>query len=225
MKPLVVGGIVAILGAGVVDAQPASRFYVGATATAQQVSADDVDSGSFMALGGVVGVRLTRAFSLEFETTRGFGEISRSDTGSFLSFAGPGATREEIQRLAPAMRHDTTWKPGLGWSALSMWRTTEPRRVGFAAFGGVTATHYEERSVMTVLAIPAGVDKTEAELHRMLPDGQVSRWRGGLTGGVLVPIRMTRQLSVAPEVRFTYGSFGDEKYTSLRGGARLLWGF
>ena len=67
--------------------------------------------------------------------------------------------------------------------------------------------------------------ETEADLHRMMPDERGSRARGGLTGGILVPIRLTRQVSVAPEIRYTYGSFADEIYNTFRGGARLMWGF
>jgi hypothetical protein len=224
MKILAITGIVLALGSGAAYGQTAGRFYAGTAVAAQQISADDVDGGT-SSIGAVVGVRLTPAFSIEFEASAGLGEASRVHSGTFISFAGSGASRDEIERLGVTMQSDTRWNPGFGWSALAMWRSTGPERIGVAVFGGVTTTHYDERRTLTVLNIPAGVDTTEAELHRMMPDEQGSRMRGGLTGGVLIPIRLTQQISVAPEFRYTYGSIGDEKYNTLGGGARVMFGF
>jgi hypothetical protein len=200
-------------------------LYAGAALAMQYVTADDVNSAEISSAGAVVGVRLTPTFSIEIEVNRGFGALSRIYSGTFVSFADPGESREEIERLAVTMQSDTRWTPGFGWAVLAMWRSTKPARVGTAAFAGITSPHYEERRTLTVLDIPDGVDRTEADLHRMIPDERGSRARGGLTGGILVPIRLTRQVSVAPEIRYTYGSFGDEIYNTFRGGARLMWGF
>jgi hypothetical protein len=224
MKTLAITGIVLALGSGAAYGQPARRFYVGTTIAAHQISADDVD-GWTSSIGAVFGLRLAPAFSLEFEASGGLGEASRVYSGTAISFAGPGASREEIERLGVTLQSDTRWNPGFGWSALAMWRSTGAERIGIAVFGGVTATQYDERRTLTVVSIPTGVDVTEAELHRMMPDEQQSRIRGGLTGGVLIPIRLTAQISVAPEFRYTYGSIGDEKYNTLGGGARVTWAF
>jgi len=224
MKQLAIAGIVVLLGTGPAYGQPAGRFYAGTAVAAQQISADDVDGGT-SSVGAVFGFRLTPAFSVEFEANGGLGEASRVYSGTFISFAGPGASRDEIERLGVTMQSDTRWNPGFGWSLLAMWRSRGAQRVGVAVFGGVTSTIYDERRTLTVLNIPPGVDRTETDLHRMMPDDHVSRMRGGLTGGVLVPVRLTRQISVAPEFRYTFGSIGDEKYNTLRGGARVMWGF
>jgi hypothetical protein len=224
MKILAITGILLAVGSGAAYAQPAGRFYAGTAVAAQQISADDVDGGT-SSVGAVFGFRLTPAFSIEFEANGGLGEASRVHSGTFISFAGPGASREEIERFGVTMQSDTRWNPGFGWSVLAMWRSTGPERIGVALFAGVTTTTYDERRTLTVLNIPSGVDKTEAELHRMMPDEHGSRVRSGLSGGVLIPIRLTRQVSVAPEFRYSYGSIGDEKYNTLRGGARLMWGF
>jgi hypothetical protein len=225
MKTVAIAVLMGALSSSAAHGQSAGRLYAGATLSAQYVSADDVDSGGISSAGAAVGFRLTPAFSIEVEANAGGGELTRVYSGWFVSFAGPGASREEIERLAPTMQSNTSWTPGFGWSVLGMWRSTHPGRVGAAIFGGITSTRYSERRTLTVLDIPAAVDVTEADLHRMMPDSQVSRSRGGLTGGVLVPIRLTQHLSVAPEVRYTYGSFGDEIYTTFRGGVRLMWGF
>ena len=225
MKNVAIAVIMGALSSSAAHAQSASRLYAGATLSAQYVSADDVNSGGISFAGAAVGFRLTPAFSIEIEANTGRGELSRVYSGWFVSFAGPDASREEIERLAPTMQSSTSWTPGFGWSVLAMWRSTNPERVGAAIFGGITSTRYSERRTLTVLHIPADVDVTEADLHRIMPDSHLSRSRGGLTGGVLVPIRLAQQLSVAPEVRYTYGSFGDEIYTTFRAGVRLMWGF
>ena len=225
MKNVAIAVMMAALSSGAAQGQSASRVYAGAALSAQYVNADDVNSWGISSVGAVAGFRVTPAFSLEIEANAGRGELSRVYSGRFISFAGPGASREEIERLAPTMQSNTTWIPGFGWSVLAMWRSTNPERVGGAIFGGITSTRYTERRTLTVLDIPADVDVTEADLHRMMPDSHVSRSRGGLTGGVLVPIRLPKQLSVVPEVRYTYGSFGDEIYTTFRAGVRLMWGF
>lgn len=217
--------VAAMLCSTTVSAQTTGRWYASGSASTVRVSAQEVNAGGSSTVGVGVGLRLTPALSVEFEVDQGLGRLSRTYSGKFISFAGPDATREEIERLAVTMQSDTRWKPQLGWSVLAVLRSPTPTRVGIGLFGGVTRSPYEERTTLTVLEIPAGVDRTEADLHRMMPDNRQSRARGGLTGGVLVPIRLTRQLTVAPEVRYTYGSFGDEVYSVLRAGGRLMWHF
>jgi hypothetical protein len=49
---------------------------------------------------------------------------------------------------------------------------------------------------------------------------------GGLTGGVMVPVRLTDALTLAPDVRMTAGLITDEStYKVFSAGARLMWGF
>jgi hypothetical protein len=224
MKKVAFGVVIAVLGCTSVYAQPPTRWYAAATASADRVSADAVKGGGVSAVGALFGVRLTPAFSIEVEANQGLGELSRAYVGKAVSFAPVGASQEEIERLAITMQTRNTWKPGFGWSVLAMWQTTDSARAGFGVFGGFTVTRYDERTTQTVLNIPAGVNVTEPDVHRIIPDEQRARTRGGLTGGVLIPIRVARQVTVAPEVRYTYGSFGDETYTTVRGGVRLMWG-
>ena len=47
----------------------------------------------------------------------------------------------------------------------------------------------------------------------------------GLSGGVVVLVRVTRQLSIAPELRFTAGLITDDPYYVLRSGVRAMWSF
>ena len=49
---------------------------------------------------------------------------------------------------------------------------------------------------------------------------------GGLTAGVLVPIRVAGGLTVAPEFRLTCGLITDESiYRVAHTGVRVMWGF
>ncbi len=49
---------------------------------------------------------------------------------------------------------------------------------------------------------------------------------GGVTAGVLVPIRVTSALTLAPEFRVTMGLITDEStYKVMHTGVRVMWGF
>jgi outer membrane protein with beta-barrel domain len=212
-----------ILWSSSVSAQVASRVYAGAAFGAHTVSADDVETGSLPAAGGTIGIRLTPAWSVQLDASPGFGELSRTHEGIGVSFAGPGSTREEIERLGVLQRFEHRWTPRFGWSAVAVWRGPGPRRVTAALFAGVASTHYRMAEKVTTLRIPSGVDPAERSIQ---PTSQsFTRSRGGLVGGVMVPIALTREVSVAPEIRYTYGSFGDELYTVFGSGVRVLWRF
>jgi hypothetical protein len=47
----------------------------------------------------------------------------------------------------------------------------------------------------------------------------------GLTGGVMVLIRLTRTITLAPELRYTHGMITDDPYRVFRSGVRMMWGF
>src|SRR5688572_14774301 len=88
-------------------AQPVHRLYIGGSVSIVHVNADEVDARGTSAVGTSIGLRLTPAFSVEVEASQGLGELSRVYSGKFVSFAGPGASREEIERLAVTMQSDT----------------------------------------------------------------------------------------------------------------------
>ena len=136
MRTMAIAGIIGALSSSPAYAQSTSRLYAGAALATQHVTADDVNSAWISSAGAVVGVRLTPMFSIEIEANRGFGELSRIYSETFVSFAGPGESREEIERLAVTMQSDTRWTPGFGWAVLAMWRSTKPARVGTAVFAG-----------------------------------------------------------------------------------------
>jgi hypothetical protein len=94
-----------MLAAGVVstEAQQVGRFYAGVNLGAHHESADRV-TGTTSAVGLTAGIRLKRAIGLEIDLNRPHSELSREYTGTSVSFAGPGASREEIERLAVVTR-------------------------------------------------------------------------------------------------------------------------
>lgn len=216
--------VVLSMGVGSASAQGTSRWYAGGTAGASRIMADEVKGGSPTA-GAVIGLRLTPAFSIEADVSRGFRKVTRTYEGTFISFAAPGASREEIERQAVHRRFHTEWSPAMNLAALGVLRSASRSRVRPAVYAGVTLARYDEVYSSVVTALP-DVVPIAADHPNLLPQRQsISRTRGGLTGGFMVPITIAGALSVAPEVRYTYGSIGDEKHNMLRAGVRVLWGF
>lgn len=224
MRTLVTATLFCFLGVNLASAQHSPRFYAGGALSASRVTADEV-KGSTPTGGVIVGVRLTPSFSLEADVSRAFQKIERSYEGPSTSFAAPGSSYDEIVRQAVHRRWDIEWTPTLNLAALAVWRSTSPSRVGAAVYGGVTLARYRDATRTVVTALPAAVP-VPPDSPSLQPTEEIgTRNRGGLTGGLMVPIRIAGALSVAPELRVVYGSIGDEKHNLVRGGVRVLWGF
>jgi hypothetical protein len=60
-----------------------------------------------------------------------------------------------------------------------------------------------------------------------LPDETSTRRMvaGGLTGGVVIFVRATPHLTIAPELRLTTGLITDDPYRVFRSGVRAMWSF
>ena len=60
----------------------------------------------------------------------------------------------------------------------------------------------------------------------LLPEDFTRRMNaGGFTGGVIVLVRTTERLTIAPEFRFTGGFITDDRYTAVKLGVRAMWAF
>ena len=71
--------------------------------------------------------RVWRALRIEGEITTASGESRRSYEGDFISFAGPGATREEFLQKAVIARRTIVNKAGLGFAtAVAAVETRKP---------------------------------------------------------------------------------------------------
>jgi hypothetical protein len=95
-----------------------------------------------------------------------------------------------------------------------------------ALLGGLSWRVFDRRHALTITGV--GPDVTYPPDHSNLRSVNESRplWAGGLTGGVMVPIRLTSALTAAPEFRVTLGLITDEStYEVAHTGVRLMWGF
>jgi hypothetical protein len=210
------------LAAGPVAAQ--SRFYTGGSLAADSGGRGPVDVGTIPAAGVLLGWRFTDHWSAEFHVDRGFGEGEpRIFEGVLFAQAGPA--REDLERTGVFGRSVWQDRPGIGWAALAVYTARQPGRVDVSVYAGVSERQFESTHTTTITGV--GPDATYPPGHPSLQDRQESRTRraGGITGGLMVPIRLAGGISVAPEVRVTLGLIGDDSYKQFYTGARFMWGF
>jgi hypothetical protein len=174
----------------------------------------------------LIGIRLTGAWSVEFEADRGFSTFERNDPPSrWVSFAPPGSPSQEIERLGVHARFTRIHTARDGYSVHGVWKTREPGRVNAAVYGGVSFRNFDNRVIRTITRVP---DDPAIPLdHPDVRDGDETRTitGGGLTGGVMVPVTLTGSVTVAPEFRFTLGKITDEStYKIFAAAVRFMWG-
>jgi hypothetical protein len=211
-----------ILTPGIAEAQ-AERLYVGIGAGSHVEDADSV-SGIAPAAGVVAGVRLSPRWGIEAEVSRPAHAFAREYTGIGQTFAGPGASQAEIEHLGvlERFRNERTVRHTISVGAV--FHPAARGRFHPRVFMGLTNHHASERSIITVLRLPDGVDperlrnvRSSAETH--------TRHFGGLTVGGGLGIKLARRFSIAPELRYDYGSIGDEINNTLRTSLRAVWTF
>jgi hypothetical protein len=209
-----------------VSAQTNRRLYIGATAGVEGGGRADIQLGGVRTIGGVLGLKVGRRWSVEFEIDRGHGQSERQFDG-FLFSLRPFANAEEQHRVGVfgrSVHHDLA---GRGYSAQLVWRTDEPGRVNAALFAGINwrrFLHHHERTI-TAIGPDAGIPPDHPELR--VVDTIDILTGGGYSAGVLIPVRVARELHIAPEAKFTFGgvSGSDGFYSVFRTGVRLLWGW
>ena len=76
-------------------------------------------------------------------------------------------------------------------------------------------THY------TPVTIPDGVDPLNPNV--VAREESAVRNLGALTIGANVAVAVTPRLAVVPDLRYDYGSIGDEINNTLRVGVRVVW--
>lgn len=206
-----------------------SRVYVAGVFAGNGGSRGPVDVGTFPTSGGLVGLRLTGAWSVELEIDRGFGESSERVFEGLLSsqVSGPGPhPREELERAGIFGRSVHSESVATGYSAHVVWKSREPGRVNVALLGGLSWRTFDRFHSTTITGVGPAV--TYPPGHPNLRNFAETRalTGGGVTAGVFVPIRMTSALTVAPEFRVTLGLITDEStYKVAHMGARVMWGF
>lgn len=213
-----------LVGTPAAQAQP--RLYVAVTTAADTGERGNIPGGAVPSLGGMIGLRLTDAWSIEVEVERGFRKTT-AGSGEAVIVAFPptrNPTREEIELYGIRARSDRTQIAGVGWSAHAAWRSREPGRINVGLLAGVSSRVYTSRLVRTTTFVSPLLNLSPA--YR-LPDENSSRRMvaGGLTGGLAIFVRVTRQLTVAPEFRVTTGLITDDPYKVFRSGIRAMWSF
>ena len=209
------------------SAQTNRKLYIGPTLGVEGGVRSDIHVGAVRTIGGVLGIKVGRAWSVEFEVDQGSGHSEHRVFDGFLFSLRPFTSDEEQRRVGVYGRSVRNELAGLGYSAQVVWKTREEGRVNVALFTGISARRFlqhHERWV-TQIGPDAGIPPDHPELRTI--DTLRFVTGGGYSAGVLVPVRVARELHVAPEAKFTFGgvSGNDGFYTVFRSGVRLLWGF
>ncbi len=217
-------GVAAILSAHPAAAQNSKpRFYLASSTAIDAGSRGTLFSAAMPTVGGIFGVQLTDGASLEVEVDRGFHDTASTAEALWTSLAQPGASREEIERLGIRARFDRTQWAGPGISGHVLWRTREPGRVNAGLLAGVSSRRYSSRVVRTPTSLPPELPPDHPFARS---DDSLRRMNGsGFTAGVVIFVRLSDALTVAPDLRFTRGMITDDPYTAFRAGTRLMWSF
>ena len=218
-------GIVCFAGVPPALAQESQRLTIAAVVRADRVSFEGGQNAQLSVTGISMGYRIWSHMLIEAEVTAASGESRRSYEGDFISFAGPSASREEFLRTAVIARRTTTNKAGIGFATAVAVETNQPGRVNLALRAGVSFRQYDYSEETTVLRVPEGVTFERAEAA--LPDTSGKRGRSGLLIGASVPVRITSNLQIAPEVRWVWGGPAriGNNYDEAAIGARAVWKF
>ena len=218
-------GLVWLTGPGYASAQAGDRLEIAAIVRTDRVSFEGHQNALLPVAGAGISYRVWRDMRIEGEITSASGQAIRSYEGDFISYAGPGATREEFQRMAVIARRTTINKPRLGFALGAAAETRGAGRVNVAVRAGVSFRQYDYIDDITVLRVPEGVTFEQAE--SAIPDSRGRRGRSGLLFGASVPIRVAGNLQIAPEARWVWGGPArvGNNYDEATFGVRALWKF
>jgi hypothetical protein len=205
-----------------VSAQPRSRFYAGASAGGFSVHADEV-SGSSGAGGLFGGIALSRYADAEFEVVWPSSPFTRSYTGISVSFAAPGSSPEEIVRLGVTTFYDKRRDVESNLSGVVILHPQLKSTLTPGVIAGVTNQRVRERTAYTPLTIPPGIDPGHPAVAAR--EEAITRNIGALTVGANLAIAITPRFFIVPDVRYDFGSIGDEINNALRGSIRAQWRF
>jgi hypothetical protein len=205
------------------------RFYAAMTTAVDMGDRGNIPGGSVPSVGGLVGIRLSEGWAIELEIERGFRTTHAGSGESVLQVFPPFGpprvpTREEIELYGVRTRDERTQTVGAGWAAHAIWRSREPGRVNVGLLMGVASRVYDTHLVRrTTFVSPLAV----LPANYRLPDETSSRRMvaGGLSGGLLIFVRVTDALTIAPELRFDTGLITDDPYRVFRSGVRAMVAF
>ena len=219
---LVAGAVTAFLTVAPAVAQTRFHPYAGASVGSFSVSADEVD-GRAVSSGFFGGVSLAKYVDLDVEFVLPADTFTRSYTGPSVSFAAPGSSYDEIVRRSVITRFDKERDVAATLSVVVVVRPATGQRFTPGLILGVTNHRVRDRTVYTPVSIPEGIDPQHPSVVGSIETH--SRNIGGPTIGANLAIALTRQLSIVPDVRYDYGSIGDEINNSFRTSVRMQWRF
>lgn len=221
---LVAGAITVLTGGAAANAhaQSAMRPYLGASFGSFSLDSDDVD-GRTTAVGFVAGMTLARHVDVELDAVFPTASFTRTFTGVMVSFAPQGSSREEIERLGVVSRSEWDRKVTSNISVVALLHPVATGRVVPSLVAGVTNQRTRTIWRTMPLVIPPGVDPQHPAV--VAGEQRSTRNMGGPTIGGQVAIAITPRFSVVPDVRYVYGSIGDEINNTLRASVRAMWRF
>jgi hypothetical protein len=204
------------------NGQTRLRPYAGGSISSFSVSGDEVD-GRSVAGGLFAGLALSKYIDAEFEVAFPTDTFTRSYTGISESFAAPGATRAEIERLGVVTRFDKERDVNSFLSAVVIIHPPAGTRLTPGLIVGVSNQNVRDRTTYTTVSVPEGLDPQ----HRSVIGYTQAHSRnlGGPTIGANLAVALTPHLSIVPDVRYDYGSIGDEINNTLRTSVRMRWRF
>lgn len=223
--------IVAVLGATAVlvlltaqaaAAQTRFRPYAGAALGSIDVDSDDVD-GRAATTGVLGGLAVSRYVDVELEIAFPAKPFARTFTGVLLYVPPPGTPREDIERWGVVV--DSEWRREVRAvvSGVAIIHPPVTGRVVPALVAGVTAQRARRTHTSRPVAVPAGMDPQS--LAAALPDERADETISAPTIGGQISIRVAPRLYLVPDVRYDYGSIGDEINNALRTSVRAIWRF
>jgi Outer membrane protein beta-barrel domain len=196
-----------------------SSFYSGGS-----VAADGLDRtghmqvGATPAVGGFLGWRFADSWSAELHLDRAFGKSSPWRFDELLY-------TEQTLRSEIYGRTVLVESAGAGFSVLAVWKSPPSGRVRAAVTMGFSVRRFERQRTTTITLV--GPDVTLPPEHPLRQGrNETSQITSrGLSGGLFVPVTLSRGWTVAPEVRLTNGFVDRSIFNQLYAGGRVLWGF
>jgi outer membrane protein with beta-barrel domain len=219
---LVAAAVLSLVSTASASAQSRLRPYAGASLGSIDVDSDDVD-GRSASMGFVAGVTVSRYVDLEFEAGFPASGFTRTFTGVLVYAPPPGTPREDIERWGVVS--DSEWRREVRavLSGVAIIHPAATGRVVPALVAGVTAQRARRIHRTTPLVIPAGIDPQSPAV--VAHEERLDQTIGAPTIGGQLSIRVTPRLYLVPDVRYDYGSIGDEINNALRTSVRAIWRF
>ena len=169
------------------------------------------------------GVKVKPWLDVEAEVMRPTGSLRREHSGFAFSFAPPGSSRDEIERLGVLTRFVTERRVSAGVSAGVAFHAREDHRVQPRASSASRITRSPRSSTRTPLQLPPGCRSNRCCACSRSKSATAPAWRADA--------RCRRGHCGHPPadadagIRYDYGSIGDEINDVARPGIRVLWRF